>query len=118
GGAAAPRTGYHGVLLTAPLVAWTRFAIPSGAIAPQAALALSQAWQDIILAPGVVFRMLPWLYSLDQLPREFADMRKLARKLVSAAVTDATPRVDFKNMPESAEMLADTRFLLGVVAVE
>src|SRR5690606_11005142 len=65
-GAIAPRPSHHGLLLTAPLVAWTRFAIPSGAIAPQAALALSQAWRDMILAPGVVFRMLPWLYSLDQ----------------------------------------------------
>jgi hypothetical protein len=118
GGAVAPRTRHHGLLLTAPLVAWTRFAIPSGAIAPQAALALSHAWQELILAPGVVFRMLPWLYSLDQLPREFADMRKLTRKLTSAAVTEASPRIDFKTMPESAEMLADTRFLVGVVAVE
>src|SRR5690606_9532966 len=117
-GQAAPRARYHGLLLTAPLVAWTRFAIPSGAITPQVAQALTRAWQENILAPGVVFRMLPWLYSLDQLPREFADMRKLTRKLTVAAVTEVAPRIDFKNMPESAEMLADTRFLVGVVAVE
>jgi hypothetical protein len=107
-----------GLLVTAPLVAWTRFAIPSGAITPQVAESLSAAWQKLILAPGVVFRMVPWLYSLDQLPREFSDMRKLTRKLTAAAVTDSTPRIDFKNMPESAEMLADTRFLLAVVSVD
>ena len=108
----------HGLLLTAPLVAWTRFAIPSGAISPQVAESLSSTWRDLILAPGVVFRMVPWLYSLDQLPREFSDMRKLTRKLTTAAVSDSLPRIDFKNMPESAEMLADTRFLLAVVATE
>ena len=108
----------YGLLLTAPLVAWTRFAIPSGAVTPQVAQALSSAWQQLILAPGVVFRMVPWLYSLDQLPREFSDMRKLTRKLTGAAVGDTVARIDFKNMPESAEMLADTRFLLAVVAVD
>ena len=107
-----------GLLVTAPLVAWTRFAIPSGAVTPQVAESLAAAWQQLILAPGVVFRMVPWLYSLDQLPREFSDMRKLTRKLTTAAVTDTVPRIDFKNMPESAEMLADTRFLLAVVSVE
>jgi hypothetical protein len=104
--------------VTAPLVAWTRFAIPSGSVMPQVSESLARAWQELILAPGVVFRMVPWLYSLDQLPREFADMRKLTRKLTSAAVTDTVPRIDFKNMPESAEMLADTRFLLAVVSVD
>ncbi|MBA3476830.1 MAG: DUF2863 family protein [Lautropia sp.] len=113
-----PRTAHNGLLLTAPLVAWTRFAIPSGAVTPQVAQALSRTWQELILAPSVVFRMVPWLYSLDQLPREFSDMRKLTRKLTAAAVTDGIPRIDFKNMPESAEMLADTRFLLAVVSVD
>ena len=112
------QTGRYGLLVTAPLVAWTRFAIPSGAITPQVAESLSRSWRELILAPGVVFRMVPWLYSLDQLPREFSDMRKLTRKLTSAAVTDSAPRIDFKNMPESAEMLADTRFLLAVVSVD
>ena len=108
----------YGLLVTAPLVAWTRFAIPAGVITPQVAETLSRSWQKLILAPGVVFRMVPWLYSLDQLPREFSDMRKLTRKLTAAAVTDSTPRIDFKNMPESAEMLADTRFLLAVVSID
>ncbi len=108
----------HGLLLTAPLVAWTRFAIPSGQITAAVALSLARLWQEMILAPGVAFRLVPWLYSLDQLPREFADMRKLTRKMTVAAVTDVVPRIDFKNMPESAEMLADTRFLLAVVAVD
>ena len=35
--------GRYGLLLTAPLVAWTRFAIPSGAVTPQVAQTLSPA---------------------------------------------------------------------------
>ena len=41
-----------GLLVTAPLVAWTRFAIPSGAVTPQVAESLAAAWQQLILAPG------------------------------------------------------------------
>ena len=71
GAAAGVQASRYGLLVTAPLVAWTRFAIPSGAITAQVAESLSRTWQELILAPGVVFRMVPWLYSLDQLPREF-----------------------------------------------
>ena len=56
-GAAQP--SQHGLLVTAPLVAWTRFAIPSGAVPPQVAESLSRSWKELILAPGVVFAVAP-----------------------------------------------------------
>ena len=106
---------YFGLLVTAPLVVWTRFAIPAGPVPAAVAAELSEAWKELVLAPGVGFRMLPWLYSLDQMPREFGELRRLTRKLTHAARGQTEARIDFKSLPESAEMLADTRFLIGAV---
>lgn len=104
-----------GLLITAPLVVWTRYAIPAGPIPAAVAAELAEAWQELVLAPGVGFRMLPWLYSLDQMPREFSELRRLTRKLTLAARGRSEPRIDFRSLPDSAEMLADTRFLIGAV---
>jgi hypothetical protein len=106
------------LLIAAPVVAWTRFRIPSGPISADTALTLGAHWQAHVLARDLRFRMLPYLYSVDQLPRDFGDLRKLARRLGQAAITGAAqaPRIDMKSLPETAEMLADSRFLLAAVA--
>ncbi len=104
------------LLVSAPLIVWTRFRIPSGPVPADAAAALSAHWQAHVLASGTRFRMVPFLYSIDQLPRDFPELRKLVRKLGLAAVGAPAPRLDFKTLPETAEMFADTRYLLGVVA--
>lgn len=105
------------LLVSAPLVAWTRFRIPSGALAPAAAGALTAQWQAHVLSREARFRLVPWLYSIDQLPRDFGDLRKLLRRLATSAIGGQAPRLDLKSLPETADMLADVRFLLGVVAV-
>jgi hypothetical protein len=105
------------LLVAAPVVAWTRFRIPSGPVPAEAALALSAHWQAHVLARDVRFRMAPCLYSVDQLPRDFGELRRLARRLGTAAIGGTqSPRLDLKSLPETAEMLADSRFLLAVVA--
>jgi len=107
------------LLVAAPVVAWTRFRIPSGPIAPDAVLALSAHWQAHVLARDVRFRMAPSLYSVDQLPRDFGELRRLTRRLGQAALASpaAAPRRDAKALPEAADMLADGRFLVAAVAV-
>ncbi len=106
------------LLVAAPLVAWTRFRIPSGPIPAEIALALSAHWQAHVLARDVRFRMAPVLYSVDQLPRDFAELRRLSRRLGQAALAPAgpAPRLDLKSLPETAEMLADGRFLIAAIA--
>ena len=104
------------LLVSAPLVLWTRFRIPSGPVPADAAQALSAQWQAHILGRGVRFGMVPHLYSIDQLPRDFSELRRLVRKLGHAAISGQAPRLDLKSLPDTAEMFADSRFLLGVVA--
>ena len=103
------------LLISAPLVVWTRFRIPSGPLAADAAQPVAAHLQAHVLARDTRFRLVPYLYSIDQLPRDFADLRKLLRKVGASAVSGQAPRLELKSLPETAEMLADSRFLLGVV---
>ncbi len=112
---------YDVLLLLAPVVAWTRFRIPAGPIPADVALTLSAHWQAHLLAGTVRFKMMPCLYSVEQLPRDFGELRRLARKLGTAAVPSGTvaarPEPNLKALPETAEMLADGRFLMAAVVV-
>jgi hypothetical protein len=90
---------FEALLVAAPLVAWT----------------LSAHWQAHVLARDVHFRMVPYLYSVDQLPRDFGELRRLTRRLGQSALSNQAPRLELKSLPETAEMLADSRYLLGVV---
>ncbi|HYF60863.1 MAG TPA: DUF2863 family protein [Burkholderiaceae bacterium] len=106
------------MLVCAPVVAWTRFRIPSGSIPAPIALALGAHWQAHVLARDVRFRMTPTLYSIDQLPRDYGDLRRLARRLGTAAIVQGatSSRLEAKSLPETADMLADSRFLLAAIA--
>lgn len=104
------------LLVSAPLVCWTRFKIPAEAIAADRVKPLSDAWAATILAEGTRFALVPQLYSIDQLPSDFNQVRRFVRKLGAAAVNQTPMRFDLKDLPESADMLADVRFLIGVVA--
>ncbi|MEZ5740184.1 MAG: DUF2863 family protein [Burkholderiaceae bacterium] len=104
------------LLVTAPLVAWTRFNIPSGWIPRALRDSLAEGVQANILAPQARFFMMPSMLSIDQLPRDYADLRRLAGRLGAAALGGEPPS-QANEHPESAEMLADARFLVGAVAV-
>ena len=41
----------------------------------------------------------------------------MVRKFGLAAIAGQSPKLDLKGLPETADMLADARFLVGVVAV-
>lgn len=105
------------LLVSAPLVAWTRFRIPAGPLPADAVTALSAHWQAHVLARGARLCLSPFLYSIDQLPRDFSELRKATRRLGALAVSGQSARREGRALPETAEMLADTRYLLGVVAV-
>lgn len=105
------------LLVSAPLVVWTRFRIPAGPIPADPAAALTAHWHAHVLSRSARFRLAPCVYSIDQLPQDFADLRRLLKRLANAAIGGHPPRLELKSLPETAEMLADARFLVGVVAV-
>lgn len=104
------------LLVAIPVVAWTRFKINSGKITPPSLEALSQIFTKEVAAASSRFVLAPYLYSVDQLPREFSELRKFTRKIGQAALQGTEFKLDGRSLPETADMLADVRFFLGALA--
>jgi hypothetical protein len=107
---------WESLLVAAPVVAWSKYAIPSGPIAREDAQALQVQLQAHVLAADTRLTLVPYLYSIDQLPRHFSELRRLAARLGDAAVSGEIPRIDFARMPETAQLLSDSRFVIAAVA--
>jgi hypothetical protein len=108
---------WQGLLIAAPIVAWSKYSIPSGGIGRDDAEALKVHLQAHVLAEGARLALVPYIYSIDQLPRHYSELRKLAARLGDAAVTGEVPRLDLARLPDTAHLLADTRFLVACAAV-
>ncbi len=108
---------WQSLLIAAPIVAWSKYAIPSGTIAGPEADALRVQLQAHVLAAEARLALVPYLYSIDQLPRHFSDLRRLTARLADAAITNEIPRLDLARLPETAHLLADTRFVIACAAV-
>lgn len=107
---------WQALLIAAPIVTWSKYSIPSGPIARGDAEALRAQLQGHVLAHEARLNLIPFMYSIDQLPRHFSELRRLAARLADAAVSGEEPRIDFTRLPETAHLLADTRFLIACVA--
>ena len=103
------------LLIAAPIVAWSKYAIASGPLHADAALSLATHLQAHVMAAGTRLALSPYLYSIDQLPRHFTEVSKLTSKLGEAALQGAAPKIDLQRMPETAPLLADARFLIAAV---
>lgn len=103
------------LLVVAPVIAWTRFQIPAGPIPKALASKLAERLGKDILAPNVRFAMTPGIFSVDQLPRDHSELRKLTLKLGQKALDQTAAKAGPK-MPDSAMLLADARFFIGAVA--
>ena len=107
---------FDALLIAAPILAWTRFAIASGPIAVEALTTLSAHLHAHLLADDAKLAMAPMLYAIDQLPRTPADTYALTQRMALAALKNDPVKV-IANVPETAPFLADTRYLLGAVVV-
>ena len=117
GAADGAETQWQTLLIAAPVLAWTRFAIASGTIPGDVLGTLGAHLSAHLLAEGTEVALAPTLYSLDQLPRTHAETYALTHKLAQAAhkngknggVKPAAPG------PDTSQFLADTRYLLAAV---
>lgn len=106
---------YQALLIAAPILAWTRFSIASGTIADDMRTTLCAHLHGHLLAPDTRLAMAPTLFAIDQLPRTHAETYTLTQRMAQAAIK-GTPLRALSNAPETAPFLADTRYLLAVVA--
>jgi len=106
---------YHALLIAVPVLAWTRFSIASGPITDELRTTLCAHLHGHLLASDTRLAMVPTLFAIDQLPRSHAETFALTQRLAQATVK-GTPLRPLANAPETAPFLADTRYLLAVVA--
>ncbi len=107
---------HEALLIAAPVLAWTRYVIPSGPLKADAADALRAHLQAHVLAANTRVAMAPFLYSIDQLPRHHVETWRIAQQLAQAAMAGGNAKLNFGELPETSPILADPRFLLAVVA--
>ncbi len=107
---------WDAVLIAAPVLAWTRYTIPSGPLKPDAVNALHTHLQAHVLASGARLAMAPYLYSIDQLPQQHIETYRLTQQLAQAAIDQRPVQLqpNLRELPETSAVLADPRFLLAV----
>ncbi|MDT3735271.1 MAG: DUF2863 family protein [Denitratisoma sp.] len=102
-------------MFAAPLLAWSRFIIPSGPLPAGTLAAARTQLQAHVLAAGTKLALADFLYSPDQLPRGFVETYRLANQLAKAAADNKDARIDPRQLPETTRFISDTRYLIGAV---
>ncbi|NYT76776.1 DUF2863 family protein [Alcaligenaceae bacterium] len=108
---------HDALLFSAPLVAWTRYQLPGIKLVEGQREALSNALHKHIAAPGAKLAIIPALVSFDQMPQTFQETRAWTQRLALEALGQATEPCALRDHGESDGMLADARFLVGVITV-
>lgn len=107
--------GQDVLLFAAPVLAWSRYAIPSGPIAPEVLSMLRVQLQAHVFAADVRFGVADYFFSPDQLPQSYSETATLAEKLSKAALHGRDLKLDAAQMAETMNFLSDTRYLIGMV---
>lgn len=108
--------GQDVLLFAAPILAWSRYTIPSGPIPAEALATLRVQLQAHVLAADVKLALSDFLWSPDQLPQNYSETAQLTQRLAKAALHGRDLKLDGANLPETALFLSDTRYLIGALA--
>ncbi|WP_051304593.1 DUF2863 family protein [Chitinilyticum litopenaei] len=104
------------VLVAAPLLSWSRYAIPSGALGASLLQTLRVQLGAHVLAHNVKFAMIDYLFSPDQLPQGFSPTYQLLQELAPLAPQNGTLSLAGLALPETTPFLSDVRYVLLAVA--
>jgi len=106
---------YDALLIVLPIVAWTRYQIAADSIAPPHLDALTAQLHAHVLAADTQLALLPRLVSIDQMPRSFSETWQWLQRLTQQALGGARAKLTLSDEDEVANLLADTRYVVGVV---
>ena len=112
------RSERDSLLFAAPVLAWSRYSIPSGPIPADIMATLRVQLSAHAFAADVRLGLIDLFFSPDQLPQGFVDTAQLTDKLIKAAVHGRDLHLDPGQLGETMSFLSDTRYLLGVVVAE
>ena len=105
------------LLVSAPVVCWTRYQIPSHVMTAAQIQALSLAMHEHVLATETKIAILPRLISLDQMSQSFSETFNWTQQLAHMAISQAGTLPTLHDEPEYIGMLADSRHIVMAVAV-
>lgn len=105
------------ILIAIPVLAWSRYAIPSGRIPPEQLNELRVHVQAHVLAADARLCLADHLFSPDQLPHSYSETSQLMQKLVSPTLHGRDYKVDTDRLGETIQFLSDIRYIVGAVAV-
>lgn len=107
----------HDVLLvTAPILAWTRYQLPSVTLDAAVQQAIIDSLAELIVAPQARVAIIPRLVSFDQMPQSFQETWAWTQRLGQQALGLSSDPCPLRDNPEPDNMLADTRFLVAAIA--
>ena len=108
--------GWDVLLLALPIVAHTRYQIPSGALPLNVVESTAAALHSSIASTEARLAIVPWLYSIDQMPHSHCQTRLLTEALATAAISSSEVKLELREMSETIAVLADPRFIIAAVA--
>lgn len=111
-------TGHDALLISIPILAWSRYRISSLTLPDDDLKTLKSYLQQDILAPGVKLAMANYLFSADQLPPGFCATTAFVRELGDACLRDQDLHIPADVLPEATTFLSDTRYVLAIAMAE
>jgi hypothetical protein len=105
------------LLFSVPVLAWSRYAIPTVGISESNLSALKVQLGAHQFAREARLALVDYLFGPDQLPRSYCDTRRLLENLCKQAAEGQDLHLDTRNLPETNRFLSDVRYLVGVVIV-
>jgi hypothetical protein len=104
------------LLFAAPVLAWSRMPLPTRPIPASVVRSISQALADVVFLPKAELAVANYFYSPDQLPETFCDTAEFRQRLTKS-LPDGALKIDPAELKETAQFLADQRYIIGAVSV-
>ena len=105
------------LLMSAPLLAWTRYSVPAVTLKPEVIAHLVEGLKHLVLAPGVNVHCMPKLLSPIEMPLSYPQIRHWLQVLSDAAIKGKRAGPPINEFPKGLTLLADPRHLILVATV-
>jgi len=105
------------LLVALPILAWSRYAIPTRNVPKPQLDALRAQLSAHVLGADARVNFADFLFSPDQLPQGYTDTWAFAETLWQAAADNQDLKIDSKQLPESQMFISDVRYLIAAVQV-
>jgi hypothetical protein len=105
------------LLISAPVLAWTRYRLPNGQLGANTMQALETLLAETVLSPDARVSLLPSLMRFDRLPQSFQETRNWTHTLGQRALGLRRDGPALRDADAPEDLLADVFFLVGAVVV-